>query len=245
MKLPADFAPRRAAILRPRGLGDIVLSSAVIDALGRAYPGVAIDFVAEKPARDLLARDGRLDGTFLVGLDFASTRAVIRWLRARRPDLVVDLFSNPRTALITAFSGAPYRIGLDKRARRYAYNVRVPRRLGEEGGERRWAAEVQLDFLREAGVHWEGTARPSVALDDEDRAFALRALRELGYPEGAAFGAVLPGGSWESKRWSVEGFSAAARELHAATGQLTLVLWGPPERDEARAIVAAAGEERA
>lgn len=244
MKLPDGFVPRRAAILRPRGLGDIVLTSAVIDALGRAYPGVAIDFVAERPARDLLARDERLDGTFLVGLDFASTRAAIRWLRGRRPDLVVDLFSNPRTALITALSGAPYRIGLDKRLRRLAYNVRVPRHLGEDGN-RRWAADVQLDFLREAGVRWEGEARPSVALAPEDRAFADRALRELGYAAGARFGAVLPGGSWESKRWSVVGFAAAARELHDATGERTLVVWGPPERDEAAAIVREAGDDRA
>lgn len=236
MRVPAGFEPRRAVVIRPRGLGDVVLCSAVIEAVRLAYPRSAIDFIAERPARGLLEYDPRLDGFFLLDPGPRSTRRSIAWMRRRRPDLVVDLFSNPRTAIMTAMSGARYRVGLDKRVRRLAYNVRVPRHLGEGEAGGRWAAEVQLDFLRGAGITWSGHAAPSVALTDEDRSAALAALQELGLA-GRRFGAVLPGGSWESKRWSVDGFAAAARELASSTGSPTLVVWGPPERDEAEAIV--------
>lgn len=236
-------------MVRPRGLGDVVLASAVLDALTRAYPGTPLDFVVERPSRGLLEPDSRIDGLFLLGGTTESARIAggglldaVRWIRGRGSDLVVDLFSNPRTAVLAALSGAAYRVGLDKRVRRFAYNVRVPRFHGGPAVDRRWAGQVQLDFLRDAGISWEGEACPSVALTDDDRAFPATALRELGYAPEARFGMVLPGGSWESKRWSVSGFAAAAQEMARITGEPTLVLWGPPEHDEAREIARLAGD---
>ena len=252
MRLPADFAPRRVVVLRPRGLGDIVLSSAVLDALKRAYPHAGIDYVAEAPARALLEPDGRVDGLFLLGKTPAGqqparprtgrTRALLGWLRERRPDLLLDLFSNPHTALVSALSGAPWRVGYDRKLRRFVYNVRVPRFRGDPRNDPRWAGEMQLDFLRDAGIHWEGEATAGVALCDDDRRFAEDVLSTLGYPKGARFGAVLPGGSWETKRWSTGGFIAAGKEIARQRGVPALVLWGPPERDDAAAIAAGLGE---
>jgi len=245
VRIPESFRPRRVLLLRLRGLGDVVLSSAVVDALGRAYPGVAIDFLSAAPSRALLETDPRLDGIFLRD-DRRSARTgrvqsgsrldAVRWIRRRRPDLVVDLFSNPVTALLTALSGARFRVGLSKRLRALAYNVRVPRFLGAPQDDRRYAGDVQLDFLRNAGIKWEGEARAHVSLDDRDVAFADAALRELGYRPDQPFGAVLPGGSWESKRWSPDGFADVGEFLAERLGAPALVVWGPPERADAERI---------
>ncbi|MFN8179456.1 MAG: glycosyltransferase family 9 protein [bacterium] len=253
MKIPADLAPGRVLVLRPRGLGDIVISSAVLDALTRAFPGAAIDYVAEAPARGLLETDARLAGIFLLGpslpraggdarVSGGGTSTAIRWIRARRPDVVLDLFSNPHTALLTGLSTARWRVGLDRGARRLAYNVRVPRFRGAPETDARWAGEAQLDVLRDAGIRWAGEARSGVALTGEDRRFAADALRSLGYAEGAHVGGVLPAGTWATKRWTTSGYVAAARELARGTGVPALVLWGPPERDEAQAIASALGD---
>jgi ADP-heptose:LPS heptosyltransferase len=250
MTVPADYRVRRALVVRPRGLGDIVLSTAVVDAIGRAYPEVSVDYLSERSARALLECDDRLSRIFLIGprgeddgrIRTGGTLAAIRWIREGRPDLVVDLFCNPRTALLTALSGAPFRIGLDKRLRRLSYNVRVPRfRRGPEP-DRRYALETQLDFLRGAGIRWPGEAMPNAPVRPDDAAFADEALVELGLPADGRFGAVLPGGSWESKRWSVEGFVAAGRRLAERFGNPTLVVWGPPERDDAERIADALGD---
>jgi ADP-heptose:LPS heptosyltransferase len=155
---------------------------------------------------------------------------------------VLDLFSNPRTALFTSLSGAPWRVGLDRGVRRIAYNVRVPRFRGGPDVDHRYAGQVQLDFVEDAGVRWEGTAVANAPVTEADREFARAALRDAGYPEGARWGAVLPGGSWASKRWTVEGFADTAAALAERTGSPTLVIWGPPERGDAVAIASAAGE---
>lgn len=252
MRLAPEFVPRRIAVLRPRGLGDVVLSSAVLDALTRAYPHAEIDYVAEAPARALLDPDRRIRALFLLGprtaepgdgrIQGGGTGAAVGWLRARKPDLVLDLFSNPNTALLSWLSGAPWRVGYDRRVRRLAYNVRIPRFRGDPRSDPRWAGEVQLDFLRDAGIRWSGEAKAGVALTDDDSRFAENALRSLGYARGTNVTAVLPGGSWDSKRWSIEGYVAAGRELARRTRVPVLVAWGPPERAEAEAIAQELGE---
>lgn len=250
MKVPSSLRPERVLIMRPRGLGDIVLSTVVMDAVGRAWPGAAIDYLAEHSARDLLEKDPRLDRLFLLGPRLPAKRApsggvadALRWIWNSRPEVVLDLFSNPRTALVTGLSGAPFRVGLDRGPRRIAYNVRVPRFRGRPEDDHRYAQDVQLDFVRAAGVVWSGKARARLHLEPEDRAFARDALAMLGYADGARFGVVLPGGSWETKRWNVAGFVAVGREMAAALGAPALVAWGPPERSDAAAIAAALGAE--
>ncbi len=249
MKIPRSLRPSRVVVLRPRGLGDIVLSSAVLDALRRAWPEVAIDFIAERAGRALLEMDPRVDGLFLLDGEAGSGRiqgggalAAAAWMRSRHPDIVIDLFSNPRTAILTALSGAPWRIGLDKRMRRLVYNVRVPRFRGGPEQDHRYAREVQLDLLRGAGIRWEGDAVAIAPIAPEDEAFATEQLAALDYPEGAPFGALLPGGSWESKRWSPEGFAGAGRALADRLGHPTLIVWGPPEREDAERIAVALGK---
>ncbi len=253
MRLPPDLRPRRALVLRPRGLGDIVLSSAVLDALRRAWPGAELDYAAEAPARALLETDPRLASIFLLGprrppegrITSGGLRDAVRWIRARRAEVVLDLFSNPRTALLTALSGARWRVGYDRKARRLAYNVRVPRFHGAPRTDPRWAGRMQVDFLRDAGIGWDGEPRAGVALTPADREAAAAALAALGYDVARPFGAVLPGGTWPGKRWTVEGYAGAARAIARRFGAPALVLWGPPERADAEAIGAAlAGDGR-
>lgn len=251
MRLPPDLRPRRALVLRPRGLGDIVLSTAVLDALGRAWPGTELDYLAEAPARSLLEADDRLAAVFLLGdrkapdgrITQGGVRDAVRWIRARRAEVVLDLFSNPRTALLAALSGARWRVGYDRKVRRVAYNVRVPRFHGTPRTDPRWAGRMQVDFLRDAGVHWEGEARAGLALPAQDLAGARALLAELGYAPSRPFGAVLPGGTWAGKRWTVEGYARAGRAMARALGTPTLVLWGPPERGDAEAIARELGDD--
>ncbi|MCA9752608.1 MAG: glycosyltransferase family 9 protein [Gemmatimonadetes bacterium] len=249
MRLPDDLRPARVTVVRPRGLGDVVLSTAVLDALRRAWPDTRIDYIVERPSRTLLESDPRLDRIFLLGgpadegrIRGGSMWDAIRWLREGAPDIVFDLFSNPRTAIMTAASQARWRVGLDRGARRVSYNVRVPRFRGSPAEDNRYAGDVLLDFLRQAGVRWEGEARANAPGTEADRTRAARLLEDLGYAPGSRWGAVLPGGSWASKRWTVEGFAAGARALAERFGEPTLIVWGPPDPDDAEAIAAAAGD---
>jgi len=73
--------------------------------------------------------------------------ALIRMVRREKYDLVIDLFGNPRTALVTRLSGARDRVGYRFRGRSYAYTMVVTPRGGEVHN-----SQFNLDAIEHIGV---------------------------------------------------------------------------------------------
>ena len=124
---PHDARRRRCArgdrvlVTRLNYLGDVVLSLPMVDALRAQFPGVEIDYLTRDPAPTCSRAT-------------SASRACWRWKPARSPALrdrraararryraVIDLYSNPRSAWLSWFSGAPIRVGGDRRGRRRLY----------------------------------------------------------------------------------------------------------------------------
>ena len=68
-------------------------------------------------------------------------------LRSRKFDCVIDFYGNPRSALITRFSGAPMRIGFDFRGRSLAYTH--PVKISEKVS---YSASDKAQLLRPLGI---------------------------------------------------------------------------------------------
>ena len=119
----------RVLVTRLDYLGDVVISLAVVDALRRRWPGVEIDYLTRPPAADLLAPEARLARVIRLPRRPTAARSlgVVRQLRARRYAAALDLYANPRSALLVFASGAPVRVGPARgwRRRLYTHAVRV------------------------------------------------------------------------------------------------------------------------
>jgi len=61
--------------------------------------------------------------------------------------VIIDLWSNPRSAQITFLIHAKYRVGYSYRGRRYAYNI-----LGTSEKGEHHAAEHNLELLKALGI---------------------------------------------------------------------------------------------
>ncbi|HEV2105137.1 MAG TPA: glycosyltransferase family 9 protein, partial [Candidatus Eisenbacteria bacterium] len=128
---------RRLLIVRPRFLGDICLTLPALDAARAACPGARVGYVLEQGLAPLLAGDPRVDELIAVPPrpGAAETVALVRRLRAFRPDLAFDLFCNPRTAVWTFASGARVRVGYPHKgwpSALYTHHAR-PRTLSATG----------------------------------------------------------------------------------------------------------------
>lgn len=156
-------------------------------------------------------------------------------IRARRYDLVIDLFGNPRSALMTFASRAKYRVGYDFRGRSYAYNHLVKPRGAEVHN-----VEFNLDALRRIGV-------PIVSktllfpLASDDIAFADNAAKTLGLEEDVIIG-VNPGTNRPTERWPAEKFAEMGKLAVERCAARVLVFWGPGEKALAENIVSTIGE---
>ncbi len=240
----------RVAIVRPRFLGDLCLTLPLLDAVRAACPGARVAYVVERESAALLERDPRVDELVVVPRRpaIAESFALIGRLRRFAPDLVFDLFCNPRTAQWTALSGARFRVGYPNkgwRSRVYTHHAR-PRTLSAIGFH---LASLEALGWPAPGGPWSRARlaepvapQPRLRLDDADRAEARRTLAALGVPESAPLVGFHPGARWPTRRWDPARFAAlAGLALADDPARFALVTAGPGEAPLAREIAEAAG----
>ncbi len=220
---------KKILVIKLRAIGDVLLSTIVLRNLRHHFPGAQIDFLTEPPSREVLEGNPVINDLLI--FDRANDNAIaLLWkLRNRSYDLVIDLFGNPRTALMTYFSRATYRVGYDFRGRRYAYNIIVRPRGGEIHN-----TEFNLDALRALDLEIVDRKIPfSISERDEDYAARFVDLERL---DGQLIIGLNPSGSWYTKRWGLKSFARLGDSLVGSFKAKALILWGPGELQDARAI---------
>ncbi|MBU3742686.1 MAG: glycosyltransferase family 9 protein [Candidatus Kapabacteria bacterium] len=120
--------PLRMLLLRQDRIGDVFVSEPLIRALREAFPTSVIDVVLSP--NNLAARHAiasLIDDVLIYRKRIVDVVRLMRTMRNRRYDVMIDLMDNPSTTstLLLRLSGIPIRIGIDK-ANRQAYSHVVP-----------------------------------------------------------------------------------------------------------------------
>jgi ADP-heptose:LPS heptosyltransferase len=229
-------APLRILVTRLRYLGDVILTTPVIEALRECFPGAEVWYMAEPPFSDILENHPGLAGVIKAGRTAAGTLATIRKIRRLRFAAAIDLFYNPRSANILFLSGIPVRIGGGRKWRRRLYTG-----IFDPGGGTRNAIGHHLSAIRPLGCRGD-VRRPRIYLTDEELRFGKKEVREAlgdGMPERVV--AVQAGGTWPAKRWPVPSFSKLVRHIEREFGARTLLVTGPGQEWISEGVVSGAG----
>jgi ADP-heptose:LPS heptosyltransferase len=230
--------PQRILVTRLRQIGDVILTLPLVEALRERYPHAEIDYLAEEtPAQvavghPALHRVHRFDPRGWPG--FPAPPALLFRLRAARYDWVIDLYGNPRSALITRWTGAPVRVGPGRKGRRRHYTHPLPAVL-----EPISAVDHHLLALRALGIPPPIRAgSPRIHLTAEELAKGSKILDAV-LPLGSPRVGLHVGNRWPAKRWPEERFQALLRAL-STIGARGVILAGPGETDLARRVAAGA-----
>jgi ADP-heptose:LPS heptosyltransferase len=201
---------RRILISRMKFIGDIVLTTPLLRALREEYPDAFIAYLGDRKAVALLDNNPHLDE--IIPYDFSvpsliEQARVALELRRKRFDFFVDLFSNPRSALLARLSGAPMRIGKDVpgRGRWYTHRIR-------DDGNPKTAIEFHYEYLKPLHVKarfWQ----TEIFLKEEERASAKDLLVEYGFDTKLPIIGLHPGATWPSKIWPARNFAMLANRL--------------------------------
>ncbi len=218
---------RRILALRPRALGDVVLTTPALRALVRGHRGATLDVVTERPYAPLVAGLPEVARVWTIDRTARGTLTLGSELRRQRYDLAVDFFGNPRTAQLVRMSGARIRAGYDLRGRGSAYTLKVARSVAPVHGEREYAAAVHVRLAVAAGGVEDGLGT-RIALEDSARTEATRVLSVAGVRDPARTIGLIAAGTWATKTWPWSHAAALARGLMAA-GWEVLALVGPGE----------------
>ena len=225
----------RVLVSRLHYLGDVILSLPLVQALRHRFPNTKIDYLTRADGADVLTGEPDIDHVHRMPRSGGGV-SVIKALRSRGYTVAFDLFSNPRSGLLTWLTGASVRIGGDRRGRRmyYTHPVSVPKSV-------RAATEHHMFFARALGIE-QAPDKPTLHPSQSELAAAREKLRAAGVENPAQTIALHPGGKWEVKRWPAESFVELASRLRDERGVGILVMCGPGEEAYRDAVVAGVGK---
>jgi ADP-heptose:LPS heptosyltransferase len=225
--------PRRVVLILPCCIGDVVLSTAVLCSLRRAYPDAHIIWAVGSWSRDAIARHPDLNGTLDTGPAALPVKTpggfwrFVRQLRAGNYDLAISLIRSPLMSLAVALSGIPVRAGVDSAGRGFGYNVRA----AVDPATERHEAEIYLDVARVLGIE-AGGCYAATPPHPDDLAAARRTLESLQISGPFAVinpaGGSNPGMVLDAKRYPPHGLSVIARGLQA-NGLKVVIVAGPKD----------------
>jgi heptosyltransferase-2 len=217
-------------------IGDVVLTTPVIRAVRERYPSAFIAYLGERGAVSLLEHNPFLNE--IIPYDFSKNSVleqlkVIARLRRLKFDVVVDLFSNPRTAVLARASGAPMRIGKDVRGRGRLYTHRIG-----DYGSMKPAIEFHYQYVKPIGVEMTHFRTEIFLTDDEKReARIFLSLQDVDVTRPIV--AMHPGATWPNKMWPKERFAGLIDLLRAKLGVELVLSPGPGDEELMAAITAA------
>lgn len=223
---------RNILIIKLKHLGDTLTTTPVIGGIKTFWPEARISYLVNPGSEELVRHHPDVAEVLTVPRQGGVARqvALIRALRRRRFDLVLELSGGDRGAFLAWLSGASVRVGYQPRSRgpvdrRLFFTHRVTSRV-----ETKHTVDYHLDALRVLGVE---PGRQPMTLhwprESEDRVRAL--LEEGGIRPGAAYAVVHPSSRWMFKAWRPEGNAEVIDYLSREMG-LTVVLTSAPEAKE-------------
>ena len=161
-------------LVRLRLVGDVVFTTPAVRAIRRRFPHAHITYLVEHGAAAVLAGSPHVDQLIVAARRrgwrrFTDDLQLVRQLRRRRFDVVIDFHGGPRSSWLAWASGAPRRIGYAVRGRTWMYSERIsrPRELRS-----RHSVENQWDLLRPLDIPAPDPARDSVQMADDGAARA-------------------------------------------------------------------------
>ena len=231
MKPPRISRPRRILVSQLRRLGDVVLTTALLEDLRRALPDAPVDFLIGDRAAPLLEHHPLVDERLIY--DRAHPTRTWRAVRARRYDWIIDPQSSPRTAPVAIISGAPVRAGFGVRGWGWVYT----HRLARAGRPVEYVARERQRLLEMLGVP---IARPrtQLVLTNEERAAGGSRLEAQGLGRTAAIVALVLSSGEAKKEWPVGHFAALATAL-AGEGLQPVLLETPGDAEKIARVRAA------
>lgn len=215
---------KKILLIKPRGIGDIVLSTIMLENLHNYFPGVKIDYLTEHFAKYSVKYNPLVNKVLTMHKKEFVLKVALK-VRKENYDLIIDLWSNPRSAQITFLSGVKYRVGFAYRGRKYAYNL-----LGTSEKGEHHSAEHNLELLKPINVPVT-SKNVSYHVRDLDRFFADDFFNSNFNSNELVFG-IIPAGSWDSKRCTKNKWLEISNSLIQKFGCKILIIWGPGDESD-------------
>jgi len=219
---------KKILIIQCNHFGDVLLNTGYLPFLREKFPDARIDFLVSRPFHTIVEHNPNIDELILYdknlkGVAYIMERIrLIREVRQRRYDLVMDQNRATRSAQIVLFSGAPYRLGFRNFIWRFVYNIKAT------PGPARYSASAKFDLLAPLGI-CEQPYHLHYYVEPESFHFIDQWIKE-NHLESADRICIAPGTPSAKKKWRTKNFAELADMLADRCGVDIVILGAPGER---------------
>ena len=212
----------RILLIRLSSIGDVVVTTPVINAIRQRFPDAHLAWVVDQFASPVLQDNDQLDEVIVarrssshaIWKDVAELRRLAATVRGLSFDVAIDFQGLLRSAALPRWAGIPHRIGntAPKEKCGWMYTIQIDRPAEPSSRQR------CLDLLQPLGFH-STDRRTRVCLSDDDRASAQALLDEATVGENG-FASLVPATTWEHKHWPEEHWARLAQLVWRELGLL-------------------------
>lgn len=220
------MSPQRVLIVQTAFLGDVVLTTPLVEQTARLFPSATIDVLAIPQTSVVLRNNPHVRSVIEFDKRGNKRQSFFRILRALRKngyDLAITPHGSVTTALLLWLAGIAERWGFDRGIASLLYTRKVS---WPKTGP---VATRNLRLLDPAGFTYDSHELPQTRLypDEQDRALAREILQNAGVIHAVA---MAPGSVWPTKRWDAAGYGRLIRMLEEKG--VDVILTGAPEERE-------------
>lgn len=249
-----NCTPRNVLLIQLGDIGDVVLTTPTIRAVREAYPEARVSILTRKPFGSLLLADPSLHEVVETARIRGFTLHVLREygklihrLRSARYDLVIDLRTGDRGAILSFLTGAPIRMGLSAGVKKQFWHsiffTKILRNLTVAPPPAHPGADQSLRIVRGIGINTTDTM-PRLSVSPHDQAHARMLLEECGLAPETPWVTINPFSRWKYKEWDNKKWGEVIDWLWEAH-RIPVVLIGSPEELTACEKIVAGREGRA
>jgi ADP-heptose:LPS heptosyltransferase len=224
---------KRIFCLAIRAIGDVVLITPVPRLLKQKFPTAYLAALADGPSAQVLQNNPYIDRLFTIDKScsrqlpwmqqFKEWVTLISEIRRERFDVVIDVFSGPRSAILSYLSGASERYGEDVRNRGRGFLYNHPIKICRDG---RHLIEQKFDLVKALlGEKVLQVGKLELFLAEKERQQGRHLLGETRHGQIRRIGLIPNAGSiW--RVWPAERFAELADCLIQTFGVEVILLGG-------------------
>lgn len=235
-----SFEPRNILVIDFGQLGDVVLSLPALRSIRERFPRAHITIAVGKAGAELISLSGYGDATLSVDrvalrdgfkpLSILRVFELVKDVRRRKFDFVIDLHSLSETNLLGFLSGAPKRLYSRRHGRSLEFLANFhPRPPAEAESSTRHLTDRYLDVLIPLGVK-DADRVPRLKTRKAEDADIDQILSKAKVSAGTPLVGMFPGAGHPGRRWPLDRFSELADYLMRNEGARVLVFAGPEEQ---------------
>lgn len=235
--IPEDELSRiqKILIIQYKPFGDVLLNTGYLPTLRKHFPDAQIDYLIQKPYRTLLEDNPYLDNLILMEKKkkktisyFSERLRMIRLVRKRKYNVIVDQLRGTGSAQITMFSGSPYRLGWTQKRWNWVYNYKVQR------DNFRYYSRAKFDLLNPLGIEEED--HNTYYIIKPESLHYIQIWIHKKQLEKEKLVVISPASPVPAKQWSPARFAQLADLIVSGTDFKVILLWGPGEKHLSQSI---------